>query len=169
MNSPHYEPKTKEPATKEPSSEDKTPPIVEKRNGFKDFFKKYGNFHEIVASAKKKLFIKKRKNRKKSLPAWLVFIFFVFCVAIYQYFSMGKRLNYSSITYLVCLVFAQYVVIKTIRIISETQISNPIVRFFRAEKILIKLQRLALWLNTIKRWQRVTIVLCVLSIGFILL
>ncbi|MGN5524869.1 hypothetical protein RBJ15_00995 [Pantoea sp. BS_4] len=164
MKNPFDEPKTKTSTNKISFTEDRDDT---KNSGKK--ISKFLNPWGIFSRVKGKLTVLKEKIKKDPLPAWLCFIFLLIPCAVYEYFNFGKRLHYSSITILVSLVFALYLVISYLRKIREIKNDNFVVRFFKAHKLLKKVQEFAIWLDTIKPWQRFTIVVSIFIIGLLFL
>lgn len=120
-------------------------------------------------SIKNKIKSMKLKFKKNPFPAWFGFTLLLLVIATYEYFTLGKRLSNSSFAILVCSVYALYLIIKYTRTVKEIKESNLIIRFFHAKKPLLKLQKFAIWFDEIKTWQRLTIIISILSIGFLFL
>lgn len=169
MKAPYDEPNTKE-HTKENlfTQNDGKHPTNKKGEIEKDESNNRKN-KGLKKLIKKKIKLMKLKFKKISFPAWLCFTVLLLVLATYEYFTLGKRLSNLSLAILVCSVYALHLIIKYTKTVKDIKENNFFIRFFHAKKPLLKLQKLAIWFDEIKPWQRLTILISILSIGFLFL
>ncbi|WP_064543310.1 hypothetical protein [Kluyvera georgiana] len=112
---------------------------------------------------------KSKKKPKFKILAFIVFVLILLIVAIYEYFTLGKKLNNASITFLIVMVFSLTITIKKTRQIEEYNDDSFFIKTLRAKKLLSKAKKLVRWLNTIPLWQRYMIFFTIFIIGFLMM